>query len=230
MIHLISSHVQDLAAEDYRISYLSGKFTERDHYVTIENGTNRSISLYLLSTGNSTDTTITVTDENAREVENATIKMLRYFSEDNLYTTVAMSRTDSSGKSKMNLEQFNAFYYFIIDKGAKTILTTSPSRVIDAALSYTGFIGEDILESRRKIQFVSHELTFTNSTQVVRFVYNDPNNLVDEGCLLVERITPKETEVICDRCLKSTAGTLICTINTTKEGSHRAYDCDSYIF
>ena len=215
-------YLQDLSAQDYRITYSAFGFTERDYYVTIENGTNRSIRLYLLSIGNSTDTTVTVKDENVNEVDNATIKLLRHFTDINGYREVAMSRTDSSGVSQMNLENYNAFYYFVIEKGGTTLLTTNPSRIIDTELSYVVFVGDDIFKSRGQKQLISHDLDFNNVSEQFRYVYNDAGNIMEKACLKVDKVSARGQTVVCDECLSSSSGTLICQVNTT-EGTHRAF-------
>jgi hypothetical protein len=215
-------YLQDLSAQEYRITYSASGFTERDYYVTIENGTNRSIRLYLLSIENSTDTTVTVKDENVNEVDNATIKLLRHFTDINGYREVAMSRTDSSGVSQMNLENYNAFYYFVIEKGGTTLLTTNPSRIIDTELSYVVFVGDDIFKSRGQKQLISHDLDFNNVSEQFRYVYNDAGNIMEKACLKVDKVSARGQTVVCDECLSSSSGTLICQVNTT-EGTHRAF-------
>ena len=215
-------YFQDLPAQEYRIRYQSDGFTERDHYVNVQNGSNNTIQLYLLGAGNSTDTTFTVQDENVKNLENATVKMLRYFSETNSYKIVAMSRTDSNGQSRIDVEQFNAFYYFIVSSGGVDILTTNPSRVIQTEITLTGLVGEDILKSRQNLHGISHELTFTNSSQQVRFIYSDTKNILKEACLIVTRITPQNTVEEYNTCQISSSGTIIYTANTSQSGTWKA--------
>lgn len=217
-----SYFIDDILPGDYRISYSSDGYTERDYYFNLENSTDNQIELYLLSTGNDTDITLTIDDENARELANATIKLLRYYVSSNSYKIVAMSRSDQSGKAQINIEAFNAFYYFIIDYKGSVVLTTNPSRIIETGISYTVFVGEDILKSRKEILDVTHDLSFNNATKQFRFVYNDPGSILKEACLVVERIGPQEETEICNTCQTSSAGTILCTVNTTL-GRHIGY-------
>ena len=218
-----SFYVDLLSPSDYRISYTSGGYIERDYYFGLSNRTHNAFDLYLLSTGNSSNIDVTIQDENARGVVNATIKLLRYYETSNSYVVVAMSRTDSSAKSRFNIEEYNAFYYFVIEKDGITLLSTTPSRIIETSLSFSVFIGANVLAGREGILKVSHELTFSNVTQQFRFVYSDAGNILKEACLDVERITPQNTYDICNTCQSSTSGTIICTVNTSQSGFHRAY-------
>lgn len=219
-----SLYVDLLQPSDYRISYWSNRYTKRDYYLTVSNRSNQSLELYLLSTGNSTDTTLTINDETAKAVVNATIKMLRHYSDDNAYRIVAMSKTDQSGQSRINLEQYNAYYYFIIeDKNGNELLATNPSRIITTTLSYSVFVGEDVLKSQGALHKISHSLIFSNSSQKFSFTYNDAGNILNKACLTVEQITPQETREVCDTCLTSLSGTIECEINISLSGFFRGY-------
>jgi len=149
--------------------------------------------------------------------------MLRYFVDTNLYEIVAMSRTDDNGEARINLESFNAFYYFVVEYEGATELTTIPARVIDTDIYYTIILGESVTAGTEALSKISHELTFTNTTQTVRFIYNDAGNELREACLTVDRISSQGKTEICDSCSTSSAGTILCVINTNTTGSHIAY-------
>lgn len=215
--------VELLDPADYRISYEAAGYTQRDYYFSLVNNSRNDIDLYLLSTGNSTDVVFTVQDENAQIVSNATIQMLRYYIDTNNYVIVAMGKTDSNGQSQINLESFNAFYYFVVQKTGSTILTTNPSRVIATEITLNTVVGENVLQSRKEIRGVSYSLTYDNSSDQIRYEYSDAGSILQEACLLVERITPTQRVEVCNSCSSSSSGTILCTINSSQEGFHRAY-------
>lgn len=208
---------------EYRISYYSDEYTLRDYYIDLTGNTINHYQLYLLSSGNSTDTTITIEDENARAVESAIIKVLRYYVQSNSYIITAMAKTDENGQARINLEHYNAFYYFVVEKNNIQLTSTTPARIINNELTYSVILTEDVLESKNKLHLIYNTLDYINSSQQFRFTYNDASGILEEACLKVERVTLKDKTEICNTCQNSLSGTIICSINTTIPGTYRGY-------
>lgn len=215
-------YIDLLTPGEYRITYSSEGYTARDYYLTLNNRSNNLVELFLLSTGNSTNTVITIQDENARNVEGSIVKMLRYYTLTNSYEIVAMAKTDINGEVRLNREDYNAFYYFIIEKSGLTYLTTNAARLIQNTITYGITIGENVLRSREATKDISNSLTFSNSTGVFRFTYNDASGLLEESCLIVEKLTVDTKSEVCNQCSSSSSSTLLCTVNTSQSGTYIA--------
>ena len=213
----------NLSIGDYRIEYYADGYTRRDYYISITSDLTSNTNLYLLSSGNSTNVVFTVQDQNSQQVINATIKVLKFMEQTNAYDIVAMSKTDSNGQSQINIELFNSFYYFVVEKDSATLLITNPSRIISTAITLNTVIGEDIFKSREGIRYVDTFLYFNNVTDIFYFTYNDPVNVVSEVCLIVERITLMNKVELCNNCSDSSSGTLQCEINRSIEGTYRGF-------
>lgn len=218
-----SGYIDLLVPSNYRISFSASNYPKRDYYTTIVNGTHQDIELYLLSTGNSTDLTFTIEDENVRPVANATIKLLRYYVNLGQYVIVAMSRTDSDGQAKINHELFNAFYYHVIEQDGETLYVSNPARIIKTTINYPVTLGENILISRQAVQEVFANVSFNNATNFFRFVYNDPTGILSEACLEVFRLTAKSRDSMGSSCSTSSSGTILLFVNTSANGLYQAY-------
>ena len=209
-----SLYVQDLLPGEYRITYSSDKYTERDFYVSIVNDTNQSIELYLLSTGNSTDVTFTVQDNSGNELNNATIRLKRYYLSSNSYRTVAMSRTNDEGNTILNVD-FNDAFYETLTTFKEFSLRTIGARIISLTRILTLDLIPEPFETIDAIDNMVTSLSFNNVTQTFSYVFTDLGGASRQGTLTVIEITPTTETVLCSSTDTSPSATLLCTVNTT---------------
>lgn len=221
-LHNDTFYIDLLEPQEYRLSFSTPKYTERDYYFTLRNDTYNSFDLYMLSTGNSTDITVTVVDEAARELQGAIIKILRYYPVSNTYEIIGMSKTDANGQFRFNIQQFGAFYYFVVEYNNEVVLTTTGARIITTSFTLNTFISDSVWSSREKLHQISHLLIYDNSTQRFELTYTDNSNILKQICLIVDILKPQSTIQICNNCSSSTSGTILCRVNAT-EGNLRAY-------
>jgi len=207
-------YVQDLIIGDYRITYSSDKFTERDHYLSVLNDSNQSVDLYLLSTGNDTDVTFTVQDNSGNEITNATIRLKRYYLSTNSYRTVAMSRTNEEGDSIINVD-FNDEFYETLTTFKEFSLRTIGARIISTTRILTLNLIADPLTTVDTITNVNTDLTFNNLTETFSYVFTDLAGQNRKGTLTVIEITPTTETVLCTSTDTSSSATLICQVNTS---------------
>ena len=204
----------DLPFGDYRINYNSDKYTQRDFYISLTNGTTNFYDLYLLSTGNGTDVTFTVQDNSGNELTNATIRLKRYYISTNSYRTVAMSRTNEEGDSLIDVD-FNDAYYEILITYKEFSLRTIGARII----SITRILTLDLIPSPfdipDAIAGVTTSLTFNNVTQTFSYVFTDLTGVSRKGTLEVYKSTATTSGLVCTSTDTTSSGTLLCVVNTT---------------
>ena len=130
-------HVQDILPGDYRVRTTANKYHERDFYFVLQNDSNQTIDLYLLSTTNGTEVTFTVQDNSGNELTNATIRLKRYYVSTNSYRTIAMSRTNEEGETIIDVDFNDAFYETFTTTPDNFSLRTIGARIITTTLFLT---------------------------------------------------------------------------------------------
>ncbi|KKK64500.1 hypothetical protein LCGC14_2983560, partial [marine sediment metagenome] len=207
-------YVQDLIPGEYRITYDNPKYTKRDFYINVENSTNQSVDLYLLSIGNGTDVTFTVQDNSGNKLTNATIRLKRYYLSTNSYRTVAMSRTNEEGNTQIDVDFNDAFYetlttfegFSLRTIGAKIISTT---RILTLQLTADPFSLIDGTDD------ITTTLSFNNITQTFSYVFTQLSGISTTGFLEVTFVKPTGSSLVCEATDTTSSGTLLCQVNTT---------------
>lgn len=212
-----SYYIDLLTPSDYRISYITDKYRQRQYYFTITNGTHQVLDLYLLSITNGTLTTFTITDQNANPVLNYTFQAQRYYIYSNTYEIIAMAKTDAQGKVSIDLQQNNAFYKFIITDTRGTIrLDTVPSTVFATEYSLSINTQTDTLSEVQARNSANLPITFSNITNIFTFTYNSLTGLAAaQTCLTVNEFSLKSSNNICNTCSTSGSATLLCDASSS---------------
>lgn len=216
------SYFVDTISEALRISTLTtgtntikysknGFFTRYYTFNSTYSPFKTNINLYLLnqSTTNSALITYTVTDENSVPDPGVTIKALRLYSETNSYVEVANSVSDINGEGGLHLEKIVPFYKFILEKNGQVLLTTEGAQIFNDEIIIRADQSENVIESIAAIAGLSESLTFDNSTNEFTYIYNDAEGIVNEVCLIVEKIEGFGVKQINQTCLTgSSAGSI----------------------
>ncbi len=210
--------VNGLAAGDYRINYDSAKFTKRDFYVTVVNNTNSSIKLYLLSLTNGTDVTFTVQDESGNKLENATIQLKRFFQSTNSYRTVAMARTNTEGKTIIDVD-FNDAFYETFTTFKTFTLSTLGTKIISTTMFLTIDLIADPFIDIDVVNDVATTISFNNLTQNFKYTLTTISGFARKATIKVFRITPTTETLVCTETDTSSSVTLLCFVNTTITGA-----------
>lgn len=205
----------------YTIRYSSPGYPERFYYFTMINRTVQDLTLYLLA--NPSNITITVYDEISHYVQGATVKAQRYDLTTNSYILVEMIETNFEGQGIMHLQKFTEFYKFVIEYAGVTKLTTTPTYIYTDSLTFQINLASDIGEDYYNSQNINWELTFNNATNNFRFFYNDPANVVSQGCLYVYTTDLINDEVLWNSsCSSSTSSTLLAGVAAVNGTTYRA--------
>jgi len=207
-------YFQDLIEGDYRIEYNHPKYTKRDFYISVLNGTNQSVDLYLLSTGNGTAVTFTVQDNTGNKIFNATIRLKRYYVSSNSYRTVAMSRTNEEGKSELDVD-FNDAFYETLTTFKEFSLRTLGAKIISTTRILTLELFADAFSKIDGINDITTSLTFNNASQTFSYVFTNNKGMSTTGIVEVAFTTPDSNTIVCTSTDTSASATLLCQVNTT---------------
>ena len=198
----------------YRLTYDSDKYGKRTYYHSLLNSTNSSLTLYLLSDGNGTDVTFTVQDNSGNSLQNATIRLKRYYVSTNSYRIIAMSRTNEEGKTLIDVD-FNDAYYEILVTYKEFSLRTIGARIISLTRILTLNLIPSPFDITDAIAGVTTSLAFNNVTQTFSYVFTDMNGISRIGTLEVYKSTVTTSELVCTSTDTTSSGTLLCVVNTT---------------
>jgi len=203
-----------LEPAEYRIEYGSTLYKTRNFYLTVSNRTNQSADLFLLSLGNSTDVTLTVQDNTGTKIVDSLVRLQRYYVDLNIYTTVAMAKTDERGEAIFDVDFDDAFYKFLVESGDFNILTIG-SKIFQTAITITLNTLADPFERADIVNGISTSLTFNNNTQVFSYTFTDKNGLTREVRLEVFERNLAGDFIVCTNTQTISSGTLLCAVSAT---------------
>jgi hypothetical protein len=208
-----------LASGDLEIRYSGGSANGRTYFVTLTNRTYQEIRLYLLENAASTWITFDLVDQNGQDLEEAIIKAQRFYPAENLYRTVAMTKSNFNGESTLDLVEKtttpNVFYKFIVEVDGVVKETTNATEILSTTLYFTIDVLEDVFTSWDGMENVQYTLTYDNATTSFSFTWSDTTGLTEYGCLKVTRHTPLEHTIVCNNCTTSTGATIVCNVTDT---------------
>jgi len=227
----------DLTVDDYHIRYSATGYAERSYFVSVGSRTTTSVNLYLLNTSQAVNVTTYVFDTTGDPVENALVKMLKFYIDCNCYQTVQVEETDFEGSAANFLvDGFNSeLYKFIISFGGADYLETNPFKITSATLNFFIVSSDlDVTSSLGVVNGIASNLSFSNVTADFTFTYSDSGSNVVSACLKVYRELPSSSTLTNSTCISSTAGTITVTaprINGTtyKAVANVVFDGENYV-
>jgi hypothetical protein len=216
-------YVSLLVPENYTIRYSSTDYPMREYYQELRPEDAYDIDLYAITFNDSVDTIVYVVDTTNEPVEDAVVKLLRYYVNCNCYEVVEMSKTSSSGETYFNAQSIEGFYKWIVQyEGTTYFMSSVPENLIPdpstniVTRRFTINLGSDYFESFRKISSLSDSLTtsFNAITNVSTLVYtwNDAENIVQQSCLKAEYIQGTKYVTQNNSCATGSAGSIYITL------------------
>jgi hypothetical protein len=170
----------------YSAQFLYGSpgYTIRTYYYN-----NRTISsnqdtlpLYLDSAAQSVP--FQVQDQDAQPVPNAYFYLMLYNFQTNQYITDEVILTDSQGNGVMHPELLSQYYKVIIVVNGKSYLDTSPFKVVNTDKeTFQIQLQKSFLTTLSTVQSVACNVSFSNSTRLVTFSWNDQSGTTVSACL-----------------------------------------------
>jgi len=213
---------------DAMVQYYSANYPDRTYYIYTEiSNQTSSVSLYLLPENLASTVIVYVVDENGNKVENAIVKIQRYYVGDNSYKTVAQVKTDFEGKGVTFLRVNEIYYRFIIEKDFVVLRETQPTIIVCTQSSCPPYpITLSVSESKPAEYFqylgkVAYSCQFNEETNVLRCTVDDTSQLMQKAHLLVEKRGALKFEKLCDNYCESSACTLTCNLGNTTNNLYR---------
>lgn len=220
-----------LTPADYTIRYRSTtgtNYTERDYYQTLVNNNYYDLSLYGILNAESTDLLVTVKTTGGDPVEDATVKLLRYYPSCNCYNVVEMAKTSYAGEAFFYADAYDAHYKFTVDyEGSNYFVSTSPENLVPTT---TGLItrtiiinlGDAYFQSFRNLENVGRTLTYNNATNALSFTWSDAGGLVTSGCLYASYLDGVHYTAVTPACANGSTGSVVLSLNTSQR-SYKYY-------
>jgi len=154
---------------------------------------------------------IKVTDENGNPKKGVYINIQRYYVGEDLYRTVAMGKTDSNGYDYIYLKKYDAWYRFSVMQNGIVIYQSDRTKISEDTLTLKILPSTvaSYLKFYRDIQYTHY---FNNLTNDFIVTYVNPSGSIIQGCQYVARRSLNNDSVVCNDCVNSSAGTLICNV------------------
>lgn len=157
------------------IRYRATSFYERFYYVNLSDVNEVvQLTLYMLNSSVGDTITLSVFDNTNENVEEAYVRMLRYYIDDNSYKVVEMALTNDEGDAILHAIQNDEFYQFLVYKPFSSLVGSSVPSYIR---STTPFIQVDLIETMGEefdiTNDVIHTLTFNNATNNFRLTFSN---------------------------------------------------------
>lgn len=199
-----SAQYQDLPTFEQRTYYLNN--------VSVSNATT-DLDLFLLDEAFTDLVTITVR-QSGDLLQDAFVKVLRWYPELNQYRTVEIVKTDNEGKSPAYIDLYDVFYKFIVEKDLATLLETQQALISNENIELTvpNTNQPEYFPTKNGVGF-DCTTSNTTSTATVSCVFTDTRNLMTNGCLTITQLGILESVVLSDTCATTAAGVIGYVIN-----------------
>ena len=182
----------------------------RSYIIKLTDRSHNDLQLYLLQNSNSTDTKVTVFDQNTLQgIEGAAIYVQRYFLGDNAFRTVAMCSTDIAGECHVDLEHNNELYKFSVDSPwLSNRLVTEDFYVTSATLNLYVNLFATLGENTFDREGITGRISYHSSVPTFKVTYSDSENAATEYCIDLKTYGQYAKILLNTTCSASPSGTL----------------------
>lgn len=209
--------------EDYTFRYRSAEYPERDYYSTIASQSVQNFTLYAINFSESDDVLVTVTSTSGFPIEDATVKLLRYYVYCNCYEVVEMAKTSYAGVAFFNAQYYEGHYKWSVDyQDSNYFISATPEVLVpeEGEITVTRTIvinlGSDYYSQYVDITDTGYLCLYNATTGGLSFTWSDTSGLVQEGCLDAQLLNGVSYTSIGESCLSSSSGGVVLTTNTSR--------------
>lgn len=210
-----------LSPDNYILRYLSPSYTERDYYLNLQNGSYNTIPLYMITINQSSLIVVTVRDTGDNRLEDATIKLLRYFPSSNSYEIVEMASSSFAGEAGLWAQAVEGFYKWSVDYEGQNRVLTGFENIISNTKTFTINLGADYYESFEAITGMSNTISWNELTGALSYTWSDPSGIVTQGCLTARYANGSQWSNIVN-CATGSAGSVILSLDNTTRYQYSA--------
>lgn len=176
------------------------------------NFSNSTVLIDLFVTDGTTAVTFTVLDQQNNPVEDILIHVMAYDTGTDSYDTVEILRTDYLGVAIGNLILNTQPYKFMLFLNGSIIFESSNTFITSTSRTFRVTLGEDYTINYGVARGIVSSISFNNVTKTFTFTYSDGTGNIHEGCLRVERVTPRRNLLIEETCTVSASSSILITI------------------
>jgi hypothetical protein len=210
------------------IQYYKTGYKDRSYFIhtNISNSTTGT-NLYLLDENLGSVIIVYVRDENGNKVQNAIVKIQRYYVGSNSYKTVAQVKTDYEGKGVTFLRVNEIYYRFIIEKNFVVLRETQPTIITcttGGCPPYPVTLSISEQQPAKYFQYlgkIAYSCQLNEETNVLRCTVDDTSQLMQKARLLVEQKGALKFDTLCDNICESSACTLTCDLGNRTNKLYR---------
>ena len=197
-------------------------YVQRSYYfinTSLNHTLSKKVELYSLLSSDSTSFILEVYDDAQLPIKNAYLYLQKYYSGENIFKTIEMAKTDSTGSSIGHFKAEVEDYRIIIEKDfsiiyqggtQKIVCKETPCTITLQTSSITGVTWKDF----GSITNFVYTLNFNNATNLWTFQYVDTSGSIGYGRLYVYTRHPVSGEsMICNETSPLIAATLTCDVS-----------------
>ena len=162
---------------------------------------------------------VEVKDEGLIPLENITVNISRFYTDLNIYENVESKITDEFGQIVTDLIENDVKYDFYFYDSNNTLLKTSKSISIAcrSSICILPFIiesGNSFFDRFDNLSLLSYELTYTNTTNTFRYLWDDQRGESSTHRLEVIRFTLNQSTIVCNSTSTLTVSALTCNVGS----------------
>ena len=213
---------------EYRYSFVSeyfaDGFSKRSYYaddLVTQTDVNETITLFLLESDKSTTVMYRVFDKFTLDPKRSVyVKTYRYYPELATYKLVEVSKTNSNGETSANIELFNAFYRFVLEKPMGTLLPfegQEPTRVLSNIKTFPVTISAIDLNEWYELQDAIFNVNCNPNTGVCSMTWTSTTD--KEGKITVVKRTGQSRVVVGTATESASGATIFVEIEELQNGS-----------
>ena len=217
-----SLYLTDLPRDALTIRYSGDSYSPHSYFTTVEN--DLGLILYTAPVSNTSLILFSIINERSASIQDATLKVLSYFIEDNSWKVVNMEKTDQNGQTGVYLVPYTWPYIFRVEKDNKVLFESSQNKIFQSDVSIVARTQIDVFAGYVAVnEYLSDFFHFNNRTKVVSYSWNDASGLVNYGCLEVYKSSPIGTNTIYSECGYSSAGSIYFDISSYIDNRSEIY-------
>lgn len=205
----------EVPVDTYTLRYASAGYMNGYYTVTLSDGVDTELDVYLQNSTITSNVTIYVYDTLGNRLEGATVTIMKYFIATNSYKTVEILTTNFEGRAVGNIILNDEYYKFLAEYDDYSSLTL-PTIVYGTELTLYVVIGGQGFEDYFTSAAISGTLTHDYDTHLSSFTYSDSDAIATQGCVYAYQALGPSLVEYNNSCTNSTTGTVFIGLaNTT---------------
>lgn len=210
-------YITNLTGGDYELRYSASSFRKRSYFFNLPVNGSLDIDLFLLNTTLGTQVVLTVVDENDNPLNGSTIKILRFYTSENAFKTVEMSRSNFNGEAPLFVVLNTQEYRFLVERLGVVLFFSSETKITGTTMTIQIVVAGGGFQTSKGLANIYTNLVHTEvgNNDTFTYTFTDTSNFAVGGCLIVTQVQLTGETRLCNVCTTSTAATLQCHLNSS---------------